>query len=315
MLADLMAVKSGRLSQKSLLGVQTISSVSDRGVPLKMLQREWISEGLDIALIPEERKPVNVYQEACRLIATGKRGVPSDNRITEILSEMVTNNEGECVYQITRSIKDKTQRIIEHPKAIRMVFNKFTGDISSEILDRDAAHALAGIEQKVLDHYNANVKMVPGQHVRTAVRETLLSLGATNLVKSASIYFVPIAGYSTVEALQRVLDNLYGGDAYIHVLPWLNTEAAAEIVEKHHTADVKSQCADTVAEIHNRLSTAGNGAPKVRRDYVANKINERRALAQRIKEYESLLGSEVEEIKEALSMLDDQIERLMGAAV
>lgn len=314
MLADLMAVKSGRLSQKSLLGVQTISSVPDRSVKLNKFRKEWISEGLEISLVPEERKPVNVFQEACRLVATGKRGVPAENRVTEILSEQVTHNDAECVYQITRAVKDKANRIIEHPKAMRMVFTKTTGAITCEPLDADSYRELRHIEQKVLDHFAANVKTVPGSNIRTAVRETLLSLGATRVANAASVYFVPISGYSAVEALQRVLDNLYSGDAYIHVLPWLDTEATREIVEKHHTADVKAQCEEMVAEIHNRLSSQGNGAPKIRRDYATNKINDRIKLSRRIKEYEALLGDEIGEIKTAMELLDVQIDKLMGAA-
>jgi hypothetical protein len=314
MLADLMAVKSGRLTQKSLLGVLTISSVPDRGVKLSKFRKEWISEGLDINLVPEERKPVNVFQEACRLVGTGKRGVPSENRVTEILAEQVTNNEGECVYQITRAVKDKQARLIEHPKAMRMVYNKVTGTIDCEPLDPDSYLELRHIEAKVREHFDANVKTVPGAHVRTGVRETLLSLGATRVANAASVYFVPISGYSAVEALQRVLTNLYNGDAYIHVIPWLDTDATREIVEKHHTMDVKAQCEELVAEIHNRLKDQGNGQSKVRRDYATNKINERIALSRRIKEYESLLGTEIEEIKTAMGLLDDQIERLMGAA-
>jgi hypothetical protein len=295
--------------------VLTISSVPDRGVKLSRLRKQWLGEGLDITLVPEERKPVNVFQEACRMVATGKRGVPSDNRVTEILSELVTNSEGECVYQITRAVKDKEQRIIEHPKAMRMVYKKPTGTIECEPLDAESFRALRDVEQKVRDHFDANVKTVPGAHVRSAVRETLLSLGATRVANAASVYFVPISGYSTVEALQRVLEDLYHGDAYIHCIPWLDTQATREIVEKHHTMDVKDQCATEVAEIRNRLTTTGSGAPKVRSDYVANKINARRALARRVKEYEDLLGGEVASIKESMSMLDDQLERLMGATV
>lgn len=313
MLADMLAVKKGRISKDSLLGVQTISSVPDRPVPLSQFQRAWVGEGLDQALVPEKRQPVHVFMEACKQVATGKRGVPSANRITEVLSELVTHDATECVYQITRAVKDKANRVIEHPKAMRMVYSKGSGDITSEPLDPDSYLALREVEEKVRVYFKANVDSAPGGQIRTAVRETLLGLGATRVAERASVYFVPISGYGTVESIQRVLDKLYGGDAYIHCLPWLDTEPTRDIVEKHHVADVKNTCEEEVAEIHNRLSSNGNG-PKVRRDYVANKINKRIALAKHIKEYESMLGSEIAEVKEAMSLLDDQIEKLMGAA-
>lgn len=314
MLADLMAVKSGRLSMKSLLGVQTISSVPDRSIKQSKFRKEWISEGLDADLIPEERKPVNVFQEACRLVSTGKRGVPSENRVTETLAEQVTNNAGECVYQITRAVKDKDQRLIEHPKAMRMVYTKTTGQVSCEPLDAESYLALRHLEQRIVDHFNSNVKSMPGAHVRTAVRETLFKLGATRLTKSASVYFVPIAGYSTVEALQRILANLYGDDASLYVLPWLDTDATRDIVEKCHAADVRSQCEEMIADITNRLAARTSGGPAVRRDYATNRINDRIALSRRVKEYEQMLGQEVEVIKSAMELLDDQIDKLMAAA-
>lgn len=314
MLADMLAVKNGSVTKDMLLGVMAMYAVPDRPVDGSALRAEWTREGLDTGLVPEARQPVHVFMEACRSVATGKRGVPSANRVTEINADLVTHDQAECVYQITRLVRDAAAGVIDHPKAMTLRFDKTTTDITCIPRDPESYQALAELEDRVRDHFNSNATRVPGNKVRNAVRETLIKSGGTNLRgKSGGVYFVPVAGNDTIEAMQRVLGALYGDDAYIHVIPWLNTEATQRIVKRHHVADVKARCEEMVAEIHNRLH---NGkTPKVRKDFVANKMNDRMSLKRHAQEFEKLLGNQLDETREAISLLDDQIDKLLDATV
>lgn len=312
MLADMIDVKNGTITEDMLLGVQAIFSVPERLTDRAQFKAAWAAEGLDERHIPDEIQPVHVFMRACDSVKTGKRGAKSADRVTEVTPELVSHDDKACVYQITRLVRNKEEQIIDHPKAMTLIYNKDSADIQCVPRDPESYAALHDTEEKVRDYFTANAKMVPGSKVRGAVRDTILRLGATHMAERSAIYFVPIAGYETVEKLQRVLEGLYGDDAHIHVLPYLNTAAARKIVEVQHTGDVKATAESMIAEIHNRLN--GESTVKVRKDFVANAMNKRVELGRQIKEYEKLLGARVEAIEEVKTLLDDQIEKLMDAA-
>jgi hypothetical protein len=312
MLADMLAVKNGEITEDMLLGVQAIFSVPERLTDRQQFKTVWEREGLDPSLVPDDVKPVHIFMRACDSVKTGKRGRAAANRVVEISPELVSHDDKTCVYQITRLVRNKEEQVIDHPKAMTLVFNKDSGSIQCIPRDPESYAALHDTEETVRDYYRDNAQMVPGAKIRGAVRDTFLKEGATRVADRSAVYFVPTSGYEKVEAVQRVLAELYGGDSYVHVIPYLNTNATREIVERHHVADVKSACERMVADIHNRLNA--EGANKVRKDFVANSLNQRMELNRRIKQYKQLLGSEIDMVAQSMSLLDDQIDKLMDAS-
>lgn len=312
MLADLTAVKSGTVTLKMLSGVATLFGVPNKAIDGATLKREWTAEGLNPKLIPDARQAVHVFMAAASSVATGKRGSPTD-RDVEISADLVSHDSTSCVYQITRLVRDRAAQVIDHPKAMTLVFDKATQDISCIPRDPESYLALSGIEEQVREHFQAHTTKVEGSKVRNAVRQTLVESSGTSLRgESGGAYFIPIKHYGTVESLQNVLERLYPDTPCMTVWPVLNTDATRRLIEQHHTIDVREAAEKMVADIHNRM--ANDGTQRMRRDYVANRINERVTLGRKVREYEALLGGEIAAVNEAMEMLDDQIDKLMAAA-
>jgi len=317
MLAEMMAVQNGQITEDMLLGVCALYAMPDRPVPAHTLASAWAAEGLPPKLVPDGRRPVHVFQRACESVKS-RSGVPSANRLVEVASDLVSHQDGVCVYQITRLVRDKANQVIEHEKAMTLVYHSDRADTDPnqiEVIVRDAESylALRDTEQKVRDYYLSHLETVPGKKIRDAVRGALLSVNGISLRgRSGGCYFVPKAGISTCESIQRVLSHVYNDPtaAFLHALPWLDSDGMRQIVQQHHEVSVRERAEALTAELSERLTSD----KKPRADYVANKLNERREIGQQVREYAALLGEKAELAMEALRIYDDKLDDLLSAA-
>lgn len=323
MRAELLTLMDGsKLPKDQVLGVITIFTVPDAAVDGTKLNRLWQAEGLDPAFIPDVRKPVHVFQQACRHVETRRGTTSASGHRTEVKVDEVVDAPDECVYQVTRMIRDDVNRVIDHPKAMRVVFKKAEAATKASDTDKvievdplDPTHfgALKGLAETIIDYYKANLSMVPGQKIRNAFRDCMHVVGGENLRRrSGGVYFVPSAGLDTLESIERVIHALYGDEADLHIWAQPKTKAVAKIVAKHHTLNVQSDADEMIAKISERLKR-DNG--KVRKDLLTNLMQQRRELGTRRKQYVALLGGEQKLVKEKLEILDDQLDKLMARAV
>lgn len=318
MRSDMLTLMDGsKMARDQILGVITLSTIPDEFVSGAKLNKLWSAEGLDPKLIPESRKAVDTFRQSCRKVET--RRANSAGHTTEVKVDEVTNDGPTCVYQVTRMVRDKTNQVIDHPKAMKLVFDKAkaeSGDpdpIEVIPLDKATFGELKGLADVIIEWYGKNLAMVPGQKIRNAVRDYMHILGAENLRRrSGGVYFVPTSGVDTLESLQRVLEALYGGDADLHIIPQPNSKAVAAMLEKHHAMNVKGECDELIARISERLKGSKN---KVRKDLLTNIMQERRELGARRKQMSEILGREIKELNGHFETLDEKIEDLMGAAL
>jgi hypothetical protein len=181
------------LDRDSILGFISLFTVPDNPVPGAKLNRLWTAEGLDAALIPDARKAADVFAQACRQVETRKAGTNPAHR-TEVKVDEVSNGPDERVYQITRMVRDQTNQVIDHPKAMTLALDKPAADGGADaancikVIPRDPATfgALKGLADSVVAYYDKNLTTVPGQKIRNAVRDYMKILGAENLRREVS---------------------------------------------------------------------------------------------------------------------------------
>lgn len=307
------------LDRDSVLGFISLFTVPDEPVPGTKLTRLWTAEGLKKELIPDARKAADVFAQACRHVETRKAGTNPSHR-TEVKVDEVSNGPDWRIYQITRMVRDQANQVIDHPKAMTLSLDKHAAEggaaavdcITVKPLDPTTFGVLKGLADSVLAYFDKNLTTVPGQKIRNAVRDYMKILGAENLRrKSGGVYFVPVSGADTLESLERVLAKLYDGAADLHFIPQPSTRAVTDMVARHHALNVVKECDEMIARITNRLRSGG----KVRKDLLTNVMQQRRELGVRSREYADLLGGEQKKLTGHLETLDDQVEKLMEAAV
>lgn len=310
------------IAEKHMLGRLATYTLPDEGVNGAKLVRIWHKHGLDVNDLPKVRQPVHVFQMACRSVED-RRSANGNGKAVEVKVDQVFEDSAECVYQITRMVRDKGEKLIEHPKAMRLTFDKNMGTITVDALeDYDA---LRGIEEQVRKHFEKNAKNIPGQKVRNAVRDQLHRLGAQNVRRKAGgLYFVPKEVRDengdpqptkpTLDGLKGALEEAYGAErADFWTLPVANDVGAREMVRKHFTINVKEQTDELIAKALNRVR-AGSGERGVRSDLLANLYNERRRISAAVKDFHGLVKLEMKDLNANMKDLDKALAKLQDLA-
>jgi hypothetical protein len=310
----------GNITLDHIMGFYTLFTIPDKPVSTTKLNRLWIAEGLPHDLIPHERDAKHNFMHAVRSIETRSRSTDKENRRKDVEVDPVTETSDYVVYQVTSLIRDRLNEVIDHPKAMRIRYDKATEAITPERLDRNTGLDDAELETlatRVQDQFDANASKVPGARVRASVRALMKDIGATNVRKKAGgVYFVPKDGKSTLDGLGSVLRGLWGDDeAELHLIVAANAEGERALVEKHFTVNLSDEVDELMAEVTEALVAAdpktATDPRKMRKDRFGNIVNRRKAMAEQRERYSELLGSTLEEVETKLELLDAQLEKLV----
>lgn len=295
-----------RTGVNDTIGHLSISRVPDRAVPDTKLRRLWAGHGLNADFVPPTRKPVDVFQAACRSVE-GRRRNGND---IEVAVNQVVEDAATCVYQITRRVRNLADEVIEHEKAMRIRFDKASQRIDVDPLDPDTYDVLAGLEADVRDYYDDNGTKVPGQKIRNGLRAYYMDMGATNLINSA--WFVPADDKGTnlkvLQNIQKVLDAVYPeGGAEIWAIPMPDDPTHRRMVAGHFNETVD----DLVTKQIGKIADVLNNGNYVRKDLLRNVIQERARIGDLVAHHQDLLRDKLADSHSRLQVLDQQLGQLL----
>jgi hypothetical protein len=299
----------GNITMDHILGFYALFTVPDQPVSASKLARLWAAEGLPAGVVPNERKAVHAFQYACRSIES-RRTIGVEQSEEQISVDEIYTNPEKSEYQVTRVVRDRANRVIDHPKTMRITFDQDSEQITWEGLDRKVTpEKLDSIGEQIVSNFQKNNKKVPGARVRAAIRALMTEVGATNVRKKAGgVYFVPRDGKTYLDALEKLLGELYGEDADLHLIFAANAEGERAMIEKHFTLNVSQEVDELMAEVSEALSGEGR---KLRKDRVNNILAQRKTLGDSRQKYSALLDNELEVVGEKVDLLDEQLEALL----
>lgn len=302
---------------KGTLGYLTWYSIPDESVGLRRLKQVLMVQGLPPSLAPKDQKAINTFKRAMRE-QEGRKHENGGVRETDV--RMVEETPDDCVYQISTVVRDFKERVIDHPKALRVVFNKVTEDINFNPLKGIPRTEVIPMMEAIQDFYDKNATRVTGARVRGVVRNYLRGepdeqrevegLSGENLRgKAGGIYFIPARNHEALTALSDALEELYHGKAYLHAIPLADSATEREIVRRHHVANARGEMKESMARIKGLLAADRERAP--RSDVVANEWANFRALQRRAAAYSSILRDEQDEIEDMATILKKQLDKLI----
>lgn len=327
------AVKKGRVKP---LGYLTWFSVPDEQVSLRALKVKWGMAGLEPDVLPKDTKEINAFKRAMRLQEGRVKHENGQTTITETTVALVEETQRDCVYQISRLVRNLDERVIEYPKAARVTFSKVAETAEDQLNFRTLggvprAEMIPVFDEIEAEYQNSSSK-VTGAKVRTLVRnylrttpferattnskgervtKRLIGLGGENLRgKAGGIYFVPAKYRDQLEALSGLLDELYKSRAYLHFVPMADGAGEREIIRRHHVANAKQEYRDAIAEAKSILSSDSGRAP--RGDLVANQFARLERLKRQAEDYKAVLLDESDELSDMQRILSKQLDRLLG---
>lgn len=305
----------GDITMDHIIGFYTLFNVPDAPVSAAKAHRLWVGEGLPPHLVPNARESKHAFMSACKSIETRKRpekGSANTGRMTEVKAAMVLENDREVIYQITHHVRDPEAGVINHPKQMRVTFEKDMEVIEWEPLDkRINEDTLNDIGHAIERHFTENQTKLPGPRIRSAVRGLMEDLNGTNVRRKAGgVYFVPKDGIKDLEALGRILTELYPNrEGELHLIPCANADGEKEMIERHFSVNVTTEVDQLMAEVTEALT--GDGDRRMRKDRVNNILQRRQQLAQHRERYKVVLNTELEEVGEKVDLLDEQLTNLI----
>lgn len=308
---DMIAVGTTK-TKIPILGFITWFTVPDQSISLTKLKRTLAMNGLDPASLPKSSRPVHTFQRSCRSV----EGKHRNGTVTEIKVDEVNETQTDCVYQITRLVRDLAERVIEHPKAMRVTFEKSTEKITFDPLGGVPRGDLLELMEGIQDFYDQNSSKVTGPKVRSLVRSYLNGdLMATNLKgRSGSIYFVPFPGKETLDAIADTLEELYKDKAYLHTIPMADAIGEREIVRRHHVEGCIDEIDEALAATTRLVKSQDTRDRNIRSNVVAHHWTKLQEVSKKITAYNEILEDEQDDLELKLDILKDQLRKLEDAA-
>jgi hypothetical protein len=313
----------GDITEDMLAGEYFWYSIPDAMQSLARVRKAWKDCGLDVERLPKVRRSEHVFQEACRLAE--RRTV--NGEIVEIRAEAVLHTADEVVYQITRHVWDQKNRKIDHPKALRVTWNKKDGTLKFERLP-GAGDEVKSIEDGIREHVEKNATKIPGHKLRTVLRHYVEDIGAENMRGNAgAVYFMPkanryrskdgqvvdIDGREFVGQVIAMLTSIYGR-ADVHRVPCVNDEGQRAYLEQKFIEN----CSEDVESFRDRalelVESKDGRARGFRKDVVENMISARERFVERKSKFEKILGREIQSLEQDMTLADAALSKFLQAA-
>jgi hypothetical protein len=304
------------------LGYVTWFSVPDRPANLRRLHYEWKLAKLDEKQLPDVPRPLYLFKRACSEQKGKVRH--EDGTVTETDVRLVSEDHDLCIYQISRVVRDKAQRVVNYPKAMRVTFDKSIATdpkpYGFEPLDEVPTGELLPMMEAISDYYDVAGKQIDGRKVRALVRDYLRSdpdpqrelpgLSGLNLRgKAGGVYFIAAKHKPVLDSLAQVLTGLYkDGSAYLYTVPLADGASERELVRRHHVNASLEEAKEAMAEVADILR---DRTTPVRADVAQHHWRRLQLLRERGQEYAELLNDEQTEVNDAMDLLKKQLDRLV----
>lgn len=301
------ALQGGGIPVEALLGYAVISSVPDAPVRHDVLTEAWKDACLPEDLTPDKRPALGVFRSACRSVETRRHSSADIGHRTEVKVDEVVRRKDYAAYQVTRLVRDSESEVIDHPKAMRVIWTPSTG-VSVEPLEQSHYDALAGLETRIRQHYSDNLGTVTGAQVREMVARVLGGIGSIPLRSHGGVVFIPARPSvpDTLSAIRDVFEAIGIPGANFITLPMVNADYERRVLEHHYTMSAIDDIDLLIAEV----SKHSRSQHTVRVDTMERIARKRGELARAHRTYKDLLSSELEAVSEKIDLLDDGIDYL-----
>jgi hypothetical protein len=315
---DLIAVSPSSSNGLQLLGHIVFYSIPEEYKTVVQIADAFSRVGLAASFVPPAAKPVHRFQAACRSVEQRR----SERRNCEVKVAQIDETPEYCLYQVHFLVRDRQHRVVEHPKALRVTFTKQSRELDFEYLnDRSAnrglphAHSLdlpslAGLEERIRAFYRSTADSVPGAKLRTIVRKLLVSVHAEPMRDSGGVYFVPINGKETLNAVGQAVHLLYPSSAEFATIPLANDAEKRRMIRNRLTVNTIPVIDDLLSQVTRELRAAKMNREPVGEHIVNRFFTSRRRVAAVKDEYAQLLNDELGELAVKIEILDQQLETL-----
>ena len=312
---SLYAVKGG--SNDNILGNLVWFSVSDMEILRDELVKIANNVGLPEKYVPAPIRPSDAFRRATSEIG----GVlKAGEEITEVLMvREVLSAEDRVIRHLIKETRDKKNVKLNYEKIGEIEFERQWGTVTTTAITDEAKPAL----KKAKVQYNKYRDYFVGDHIRKLIKTVLNECQAIGVRPAGAVYFTPASHEPTIKALNTLVKMLPGSAVEMHYLPVVNADEQKQMLEEKLRGHVLSQVSQIgsllggnseVLSVKKTLkSLASEFAATLRDQKVVSKstansaINQLQVLKQQVTEYESLLESNLGEVRSTIDILRKQV--------
>jgi hypothetical protein len=309
----------GDITEDMLAGAYMWYSIPDRMMSIATVRRAVKEVGLDLSRFPTDRRPEHVAQEACRQV----EGVHQNGKRTEIHAEQVVRDADAMIYQITKHVQDKDERVINHPKALRVIFDIKKGVLEFQPFDGADKSEVQDLIDTITDHFEKNSTKMPGHKLRTILRHYIEAVGGENVRgQSGGVYFLAkklgtpaleIDGLEFSAKIVALLTALYKTPD-THVVKCVNDEGERAYLKRKFIENCSEDLEDYREKLLELVRTKGDRKRGFREDMRANLIEQRKAIDARRARFADILQDELGELDRNMKLADSALKKFLTEA-
>lgn len=318
----------GDITDDMLAGYYVFYSIPEESIPLSRVRKAFKENGLDDSRLPDKRRGEHVMQDACskaqRISENGKR--------VEIRAQQVGRTDDFLIYQMTRHVHDLDNRVIDHPKALRVLYAFEDGTLSFELLDGAKQSEVQSLIDEIQGHFDKNHGMLPGRGLRTILRHYIEAIGGEPM--RDGVYFLArerklgessklrdfhgaaIDGGQFIENLQNALRQIYKGEPEFHPVPCVNDEGQRAFLKRkfienctEELKEYRDECLELVMAKQN-----GQRTRSIRADKRARMVEQRREMDHRRAQFAEILGETLQELDRDMKLADSALSKFLTEA-
>lgn len=316
----------GAVTEEMLVGWYLIYSIKEQSIPLLKVHKAFKDHGLDVSRLPKVRRPEHVMQDAC----TNSERVTSNGVRKEIRAQQVGRTDDFLIYQMTRHVHDMENKVIEHPKALRVLFSFADGSLSFEALDGGTMADVQDLADEIKGYYEANLTQLPGRGLRTIIRHYIEAAGGefirdgayfltktTRLTQNSKLrehHGEAIDGAEFIAGIQGALRQIYKTEPEFHPIPCINDEGQREFLKRKFLENCAEDLKEYRDECLELVASKGDRVRAFRTDKRAAMVERRKEIAARRDKFAEVLGEELNEIERDMRLADRALAKFLQEA-
>lgn len=306
------------LPDEAFLGSLLFFSISQADVNLENARRDLTNAGLDTSTLRKNLRPVDAFRKASKEF--GHKFKERDS----IRSELMVRSVGEDDAQAHRHLileravyKQGKKRRVFFEKVGEIIFNrgfKKNGEyhnhsVEARRTDQHLNDALTLEEDQWLteklvtfeDRYNHLLNYMDSHAVRTFVREYIYNLSGTCVKESGGLYFVK---QEYADEVNRLADWVKSIGSEFHTLPLLNLADQRAMILEAFEDEAVAEVERLMGEVGKILKDPDRKIEEKTFDAYADRAAE---LADKVKEYNSMLGARADRAKYEIEIYAQQV--------
>lgn len=316
----------GAVTEDMLAGWYLIYSIPEESIPLVRVLKAFKAHGLDESRLPKGRRPEHVMMDACTKAARVTRnGVKQ-----EIRAQEVGRTEDFLIYQMTRHVHDLENRVIEHPKAMRVLFSFADASLTFQPLDGGKMADVQDLADEIKDYYDAHQSQLPGRGLRTIVRHYIEAAGGERLRDGA--YFLAkttkltqnsklrahhgeaIEGAAFIAGVQAALKQIYKREPEFHPIPCVADEDQLAFLQRKFIENCAEDLKIYRDECLELVASKGDRVRAFRTDKRSAMVERRKEIDARRAKFSEILGETLEELDRDMRLADRALAKFLQEA-